>query len=107
MLAQLSPASKNTPELLYSPGTDEEVNIEVIQVANFNNKDTEFVLYVDDDGTTYNDSTSVAIGKTKKETSDIAIDKTFPMNDSSGSIGIEVSDTDCTITVWGTVTDLS
>lgn len=107
MLAQITPAAKNVAENIYSPGTNEEVSIDTIIIANYNNKDIDFIVYVDDDGTTYDDSTTVVADKVKKEESGLGSERVIYMNDSNGSIGFESSDTDVTITIWGTVTDLS
>jgi hypothetical protein len=107
-LAQLQPAAKNTAESLYSPSSDEEVHIKNITVVNLNNKDVNFVIYVDDDGTTFNDTTTTCATKLKKDSyEEILSGSEIFMNNSSGALGFEASNTDFTITVWGVVYDIS
>ncbi len=107
MLAQLTPALANTAEQLYSPNAAEEVHVKAWTVVNYNNQDVDFIVYVDDDGTTWDDTTTVFLGSVTKSETNPAGDLSIFMNDSSGSIGFESDDVDVTITIWGVVYDLS
>jgi hypothetical protein len=103
LLAQLSPAVANTPETLFSPAAGEEVHITTWSLANYNNKDVSFIVYVDDDGTTYDDSTTARVGMSAKDTTDPLAIVPIYMNNENGSIGFKASDTDVTLTIWGAV----
>lgn len=106
MLGQLNPASPNTPELLYSPNAGEEVHIKGWTVANQNNQDVSFIFYLDDTGTTWDDTTVVFIGSVTRDQTSPAGDPAAFMNNSAGSIGFEASDVDVTVTIWGVVYDI-
>lgn len=107
MLFQMSPASPNTPESIFSPGADEEVHIITISLASHNNQDIDYKLYLDDDGTTYADSTLVHPGVVNRDEADPAGKILVFMNNSAGNLAFEADDIDCTLTAWGIVYDLS
>ena len=109
MLAQAQPAVANTTQLLYTPNANEEVHIETISVVNVNNQDVDMVFYLDDVGTTWDDSTTIANPSIPKDGFAPSIwqrAKIF-MNNENGSIAFKAGDTDVTVTVWGVIYDLS
>ncbi len=107
LLAQVVPAVANAPEIVFSPNANEEVHITLASLVNYNNQDIDFVLYQDDDGTTYDDSTTIGKGSISRDETGRASAGTIFMNNSTGSVGVKVSNTNCTITLWGVVYDLS
>ena len=107
MLAQINPAAANVAEQLYSPNANEEVHIKAWTVVNTNANDVDFLIYVDDDGVIWDDTTLVFSGVVDKLEATPAGDLGIFMNNSAGSIGFEADDVDCTITIWGIVYDLS
>jgi len=80
-----------------------------LRIANVNNKDIDYILYVDNNGTTWNDTTTIDVGSVNKDEGKNVVtrDTSFFMRDATGSIGIEIDDTDATITVWGVEYDIS
>lgn len=109
VLAQAQPSSKNTTQQIYAPNSNEEVHILSVTVVNLNNKDVDFVLYMDEDGDTYNDSTTIFAAEVKKDDSANPISNQTPifMDSENNTLGFEASDTDVTITVWGAIYDIT
>lgn len=98
----------NSATTVYSPGTDEEVEITSIVISNTANVDRWFSLWIDQDGTTYSDATilyheiDVEFGTT------LVLDTPMFMNDATGNLAVQgENNTDLNITIFGIITDIS
>lgn len=101
-LAQLTPASANTAELLFTlPDDNVEARVTAWSVASHNNQDVTIQIYFDASGTTWTDNTLAFVGKVSRDTATPAGDLKLFLTDFSGSLAFEASDVDCTITIWG------
>lgn len=95
-LGQLRPAN-TTAATLYSPGASTTTIIKSIVICNQTSAAAKWRLFVDDDGTTYDETTALFFDITIGANSTDQIDTYYPMNNSSGNIAVR-TDTNSAIT---------
>ena len=71
---------------VYSPGAGITAAIKTIVIANTGDTDATFRLFIDDNGTTYDESTSVAWDVPVPANTVAYIDNVFLMNNPSGNL---------------------
>ena len=87
-LNQLRPATTD-PELIYSPEPGEQVVLVRLIVANVSNKNRDFSVYFDHDGTTADETTAIAFeAGILKNTTEI-IDLQLPARNSAGGLYVQ------------------
>lgn len=101
-LGQVRNTTGGTAESLYSPGSGVTAIIKQIAVCNQTGSADTFSIYVDDDGTTYDEETAlfkdVAIGANDT----VLINCWVAMDNASGNIAVEAATTDAvTFTAFG------
>lgn len=107
MLGQIRP-SNTSPVSIYSPPTGVETIAFMVTVVNHSNQDVDATFYVDDDGTTYNESTMIAQRTISKGSESEKHGLYLAMNDENGNIAVQTSSAnDLTFTIWGKEYDLS
>lgn len=101
-LGQLRPANTSAASI-YSPGASTQTLIKSIIVANVSSGSMKYSLFVDDNGTTYDESTAIAWETTLAKGNSIVIDANIMMNDSTGNLAFQVDvASSATCTVFGT-----
>jgi hypothetical protein len=103
---QLGQARENSTNAVsvYSPGASEEAIIKSIIVANTSGADATVRIFVDDDGTTYDESTAIAWDVTIPADSVWDFETTICMNDATGNLAYRSSVSNAlTVTVNGVV----
>jgi len=105
MLAQITPAATNTPELLYSPNLGEEVHITNISIASASQQDVDLIFYFDNVGTTWDATTRVANPTVSNNSSEPSLfnNAVTYMNNENGSFGVESNRINVVISVWGII----
>ena len=101
---QLGQARENSTNAVsvYSPGSGVTGIIKTIFLANTSGLDARFRLFVDDDGTTYDESTAIAWDVDIEADQMIEIDCFVAMDNSSGNFAYRSSVANAiTITVFG------
>ena len=95
-LGQLRPADM-TAASLYSPGSSTTTIIKTIIVCNQTTASAKYRIFVDDNGTTYDETTAlfydIAIGANSTD----QIDTYYAMNDSTGNLAVR-TDTNSALT---------
>jgi len=101
-LGQLRPSTTN-PETIYSPPTNiVSTEVKSIFVANVSGGDTFFRIFVDQDGTTYDETTAIVWEIAIKKETGVTISDTIFMDNPSGSIGVRTKDANAlNFTVYG------
>ena len=101
-LAQSRPAG-TTAASIYSPAASTETLIKTIIIANVSAGSMKYSLFVDDNGTTYDESTAIAWEVSLAKGNTIIIDGNIMMNDSAGNLAFKVDiASSATCTVFGT-----
>ncbi len=95
-LGQLRPAN-TTAASLYSPGASTTAIIKSIVVCNQTASAAKFRIFLDDDGTTYDESTALFFDITIGANSTDQIDTFYAMNDANGNLAVR-TDTNSAIT---------
>lgn len=90
------------PVSVYSPGAGITALIRTIVIANTTDSPVLYRLFIDDDGTTYDESTALDWDVQIPANGKAQIDGYFPMNNSSGNLAYRSSVANTlTITVFG------
>jgi hypothetical protein len=98
----------NSPVSYYSPAANIETSIDSIIITNTTNVDRWFILWVDDNGTTYNDTTVLYFEVEVPRNTSMELDKKIYMNDSTGNLAMEAEiNSALTATIFGIEYDLS
>jgi len=101
---QLGQARENSTSAVsvYSPAAGVTAIISSIRICNNTGSARTFSLFVDDDGTTYDESTAIYFGAALTANQTLAIDGFMAMNNSSGNLAYSSSFANgVTITVFG------
>ncbi len=101
---QLAQARENSTNAvsIYSPGVSSTVVIKSIVVCNQSGAAATFRIFIDDDGTTYDQSTALYYDTPIAANSSIQIDTFWPMSVSAGNLAYRSSVANAlTITVFG------
>ncbi len=100
-LGQLRPADTN-PASLYSPAASTEVMILSILVCNTTGSAATFRLFIDDDGTTYDQTTALYYDVSVAANTTLQIDLKLTMDDSSGNLAVQTGTNNAlTFTAFG------
>ena len=100
-LAQSRPAG-TTAASVYSPGASTTAVIKTIFVANTSGAGAKFRLFLDDNGTTYDETTALFWDTPVDADATVQIDTTIAMNDASGNLAFRTDTGNAlTITVIG------
>jgi hypothetical protein len=103
-LGQLQNASGGTAESLYSPGAGETAIVKNVVVCNTSGSADSFRVFIDDDGSTYNDTTALFYDVVIAANTTIVLNVLLYMNDASGNLGVSCATTGaCTFTANGIV----
>lgn len=89
-LGQLRPLN-TTAASLYSPGSNVTAIIKSVVVANTSGSSASGRIFLDDDGTTYDESTALYWDVGIDAGSTLQIDTFWAMNDSSGNLAVRSS----------------
>ena len=95
-LGQLRPAN-TTAASLYSPGSNTTTIIKSIVVCNQTASSAKFRIFVDDDGTTYDETTALFFDIVIGANSTDQIDTFYAMNASAGNLAVR-TDTNSALT---------
>ena len=100
-LGQLRPAN-TTAASLYSPGASTTTIIKTIVICNTTSASAKYRIFLDDDGTTYDQTTAafydVAIGANSTD----HVDTYYAMNNSAGNLAVRTDTNDAlTFTCFG------
>lgn len=101
---QLGQARENSANAVsvYSPGASVTAVIKTIIVCNQTANNETFRIFIDDDGTTYDQSTALFYDVPIDANQTVQIDGWFPMNDATGNIAYRSSTANAlTISVFG------
>jgi len=100
-LGQLRPTN-TTETSIYSPAADTTAVIKTIIIANVGAGSVDAYLYCDDDGTTYDEGTSIYWGVSISNGETIILNTYLCMNNSSGNLAVKTSSAnDLTFTLFG------
>jgi len=100
-LGQLRPAN-TTAASLYSPGTGITTIIKAITICNTSGGAVTFRIFLDNDGTTYDQTTALFYDIALAADTTIQIDSYYAMNNSSGNLAVRTSSNDAiTFTCFG------
>ena len=95
-LGQLRPAN-TTAALLYSPASSTETIIHNVVICNTSGASAKYRLFVDDDGTTYDEESAIAWDvNLPADTTDV-FEVKITMNKSAGALGVR-TDTNSALT---------
>ena len=87
---------------VYSPGSDVTAIIKSVVLCNNTSNDETFRIFLDDDGTTYDQNTALFYDVPLAANTTVEISCYWPMNNSSGNIAYRSSAANAiTITVFG------
>jgi hypothetical protein len=95
-LGQLRPGN-TTAASLYSPGASTTAIIKTIVVCNQTASSAKYRIFVDDDGTTYDQTTALFYDITIGANSTDHIDTYYAMNDANGNLAVR-TDTNSALT---------
>lgn len=102
---QLRPAN-TTAVSIYSPGANITGIVKNIVIANTTATAETFRIFLDDNGATYDQTTSLFYDVAIDANSTIQLDVFYPMNDSTGNLAIRTSTASAlTFTVFGSEVD--
>lgn len=100
-LGQLRPAN-TTAASLYSPAASTETRLTQLVITNTSGAAATYRLFIDDDGTTYDETTSIAWDVAIAADTFVIIDLGQYMNDSTGNFAVRTSVADAlTFTLSG------
>lgn len=101
ILGQLRPAN-TTAASLYSPATNVTALVEFIMICNTTAGGLTYRLFIDNDGTTYDETTALAFDKAIAANANELVELQLPMIDDAGNIGVRTSSNNgLTFTAWG------
>ena len=101
-LSQARPGDTNAVSL-YSPADNVTTIIKSIYVTNTTGNTPTFRIFVDDDGTTYDQTTALYYDKATAANDTLKIETFICMNNSSGNIAVRSSaNSELTFTAFGT-----
>ena len=87
---------------IYSPPADTTAIIKTITITNVSNASLRYKLFIDDDGTTYDETTTMAWDISLAKQTSVFIETYICMNNSTGNFAFEIdSANDATITLFG------
>ena len=87
---------------VYSPAANTTAVIKTIIVSNVSSASMKYSIYMDDDGTTYDQTTAIAYNCVLAKENTIVIDTFLAMNNAGGNIAFQVDTADsATITLMG------
>jgi len=101
---QLGQARENSTNAVsvYSPGASTTTIIKTIFICNTSGAAATYRLFVDDDGTTYDETTAIAWDQSLPADSSIELNTFISMNDSNGNFAYRSSVANAiTITLFG------
>lgn len=102
ILGQLRPADTNAASI-YSPAAGTIGIISTIIVCNTTGSTAAYSIFLDDDGTTYDESTALYFGVNLAANTSDKIQTYIPMDDSSGNIAVKTGTSSAlTFSVFGT-----
>lgn len=81
--------NSTTATSLYSPGASTTAVIKSVVICNQTSSADTFRLFVDDDGTTYDQTTSLYYDTDIAANTTIQIDTYWPMNDANGNLATQ------------------
>lgn len=96
-LGQQRPATGGSAVSLYSPGASTTGIIKSLTVCNQSGASATYRIYVDDDGTTYDQTTALFYDVTIDANETHVLSVYWPMNDATGNLAVE-SDTNNALT---------
>jgi len=100
-LGQLRPAN-TTATSIYSPGANTNTDIKGIHIANTSGATAAYRLFHDDNGTTYDETTTLAWDVSLAAGETINIDTLISMDDSTGNLAVRTDTANAlTFTVYG------
>jgi len=102
---QLGQARENSTNAVsvYSPGSSTTTIIKSVVVCNQSGAGATFRIFLDDNGTTYDQTTALYYDTSISADSVVQIDTYWPMNDSTGNLAYRSSVANAlTITLFGT-----
>ena len=100
-LGQLRPAN-TTAASLYSPGAGVTAVIKSIVICNTTASAADFRIFLDDDGTTYDETTAHYFDVPIAANTTIQIDTFWAMNNSAGNLAVRTDTNDAlTFTAYG------
>ena len=101
-LGQLRPAN-TTAASLYSPGASTTAIIKSIIICNQTSSQAAYRIFMDDDGTTYDESTALFYDITIGANSTDQVDTFYAMNDANGNLAVRTdTNSALTFTCFGT-----
>jgi hypothetical protein len=103
VLGQLRPAN-TTAASVYSPAASTEAQITAITVCNTSGAAATMRIFLDDNGTTYDQTTALYydVPVAADDTVSIFFERGIFMNDATGNLAVRTSVADAlTFTVWG------
>lgn len=101
-LGQVRNTTGGTAESLYSPGSGVTAIIKQICVSNQTGSADTFSIYVDDDGTTYDEETSLFKDVAIAANDTVLINCWIAMDNDAGNLAVEAATTDAvTFTAFG------
>ena len=87
---------------IYSPGANTTAIIKTIVIANTTGSDADIRVFIDDNGTTYDQSTALMYDVPIDANSTTQLCGFYPMNDATGNIAYQQGTGNaCTVTVFG------
>lgn len=100
-LGQLRPAN-TTAASLYSPGAGVTTIIASVVVCNTTGTSAKFRVFLDDDGTTYDETTALFYDVDIEANTTVQVDTFYAMNNSSGNLAVRTDTNDAlTFTCFG------
>lgn len=100
-LGQSRPAGTAAASI-YSPPANTTTIIKTIIVSNVSSASMKYSIFMDDNGTTYDQTTAIAYNVVLAKESTIVIDTFLAMNDATGNIAFQVDTADsATISIFG------
>jgi len=102
-LGQLRPAN-TTAASLYSPGASEIAVIKTIVICNVTASPAAFRIFIDDNGTTYDQTTALFYDTQIAANTTVHVDTFYAMNDSTGNLAVRTDTADAlNFTAFGAV----
>lgn len=101
VLGQIRPSDTN-PVSLYSPGANKSIIIKSVYVCNTSGIAATFRIFLDDNGTTYDESTALFWDTSIGPDTTVELDTFISMNDQTGNLGVRSSNANAlTFTAFG------
>lgn len=100
-LAQSRPGVTSAASI-YSPGASTETTIKAIVICNTTASSAAFSIYIDDNGTTYDQTTALFYSSSIGANETVFVDTFLCMNDSTGNFAVQTDTASAlTFTVFG------